>query len=90
MYVLTPQACLNAPEPQTASENGIDGENNVESPEDAHAQVPSRGIPPAMPTGYQMTPEQAQAMQYQYMRNQSQPGPQYQMPPGHLPPGHQQ
>jgi len=84
------QACLNAPEPQTASENGIDGENNVESPEDAHAQVPGRGIPAPMPTGYpQMTPEQA--MQYQYMRGQpQQPGAQYQLPGGHMPPGHQQ
>jgi len=89
------QACLNAPEPQSTSENGIDGDSNVESPEDnAHAQVPGRGgIPPPMPPGYppQMTPEQA--MQYQsYLRNpQQQATGSYPMAPGsHMPQPHAQ
>ncbi|KAF2083435.1 SRF-TF-domain-containing protein [Saccharata proteae CBS 121410] len=78
------QACLNAPEP-ASNENGVDGESAVESPEDTHAQVPrgAPGMPPApgMPGGY-MTPEQAQAMQYQtYLQQQSHATGQYPMPP---------
>jgi pheromone receptor transcription factor len=77
------QACLNAPEPPTANENGIDAESNVESPEDqAHAQVGGgrSAIPPSM--GYpSMTPEQA--IQYSYLARQpQQAGASYQMPPG--------
>lgn len=78
------QACLNAPEPAT-NENGVDGDNAVESTEDQHSQVPrgAPGMPPApgMPGGY-MTPEQAQAMQYQnYLQQQSHANAQYPMPP---------
>ncbi|EOD51499.1 Mads box transcription factor mcm1 protein [Neofusicoccum parvum] len=79
------QACLNAPEPAT-NENGVDGDNVGDSPEDQHNQVPrgAPGMPPApgMPGGY-MTPEQAQAMQYQnYLQQQSHANAQYPgMPP---------
>lgn len=77
------QACLNAPEPPSTNENGIDAESNVESPEEqAHAQVGGgrQGIPP--PMGYpSMTPEQA--LQYSYLTRQpQQAGGSYQMPSG--------
>ncbi|KAF1991635.1 SRF-type transcription factor [Aulographum hederae CBS 113979] len=84
------QACLNAPEPSTGNENGIDGENAGESPEDQHAQVARAGMPVqgGVPPGYGMTPEQA--MQYQSYLQQQQPGA-YQMPQGRMPahPQHQ-
>jgi len=84
------QACLNAPEPQTASENGIEGEGNVESPEEvAHAQITGRGVPQQMQQYPQLTPEQA--IQYQYMaRGQPQPGNGYPMSAGHMPQPHAQ
>jgi pheromone receptor transcription factor len=86
------KACLNAPEPTTGNENGIDGESAVESPEDhAQAQVPRPGIPqqPGMAPNY-MTPEQA--MQYQtYLQQQQQPAaPGYPLPPGPRMPTHPQ
>ncbi|KAF2281613.1 SRF-TF-domain-containing protein [Westerdykella ornata] len=89
------QACLNAPEPASGDANGVEGDQPVESPEDAHPQVPPgqpRGMPSngGMPPAY-MTPEAA--LHYQsYLQQQSQqtgqyPGmpPQAQMPrhPGH-------
>ncbi|KAF2454584.1 SRF-type transcription factor (DNA-binding and dimerization domain)-domain-containing protein [Lineolata rhizophorae] len=70
------QACLNAPDPTSGNENGVDGENAVESPEEAsHPQVPAGqpGMPrnAGMPPTYAMTPEQA--MQYQsYLQHQQQ------------------
>jgi len=72
------QACLNAPEPSSANENGIDGESNVESPEDTHVQVSGarQGMAaPPMPQPYgNMTQEQA--MQYQnYLSQHQQPQP---------------
>jgi len=81
------QACLNAPEPTTGNENGVDGESQIDSPEDnAHAQIPrAGGMPPQQgipqPYGGGMTPEQA--MQYQnYLAQQNQAAGQYPgMPP---------
>lgn len=73
------QACLNAPEPASGNENGIDDNAQVESPDDnSHAQVQRGAMPPqsGMPYGggnmqQPMTPEQA--MQYQnYLQGQSQ------------------
>ncbi|KAI4215543.1 MAG: hypothetical protein LQ351_002012 [Letrouitia transgressa] len=81
------QACLNAPEPAAGGENGVDGESNVDSPEDVnHAQIPApqanmpRGG--AMPQHY-ITPEQQQQIAYQqYMQQQQQNvGGSYPMPP---------
>jgi len=88
------QACLNAPEPTTGNENGIDGESAVDSPEEnAHAQVPRQGMPPqtGMPPAYGgMTAEQA--MQYQnYLAQQQQGAGQYPgMPPQARMPPHPQ
>ncbi|KAL8701927.1 MAG: hypothetical protein Q9201_004657 [Fulgogasparrea decipioides] len=88
------QACLNAPEPPQGGENGVDGESNVESPEEVnHAQIPA---PQAnMPRGggmpqHYMTPEQQQQMAYQqYMQQQQNVGGQYPMPPQRMPTQHQ-
>ncbi|KAL8968174.1 MAG: hypothetical protein Q9183_002587 [Haloplaca sp. 2 TL-2023] len=89
------QACLNAPEPPTGGENGVDGESNVESPEEVHnAQIPA---PQAnMPRGggipqHYMTPEQQQQMAYQqYMQQQQQNvSGQYPIPPQRMPNQHQ-
>jgi len=86
------QACLNAPEPVTGNENGVDGEGGVDSPEDnPHAQAGRPGIPPqgGMPPSYQMTPEQA--MQYQnYLAQQQQAAGSYPMPPQQRMPTHPQ
>jgi MADS-box transcription factor len=80
------QACLNAPEPASGNENGVDGESQIDSPEDnAHAQIPRAGMPPQAGMPQQpyggMTPEQA--MQYQnYLAQQNQAAGQYPgMPP---------
>jgi len=77
------QACLNAPEPATGDANGVDGDNPVDSPEEAHAQVPA-GQPrmptaPGMPPAYGMTPEQA--LHYQNYLQQQQTGQYPPMPP---------
>ncbi|KAF2116715.1 SRF-type transcription factor (DNA-binding and dimerization domain)-domain-containing protein [Lophiotrema nucula] len=88
------QACLNAPEPATGDSNGVDGGDQVDSPEESHAQVPSRQPMPGsagMPPAY-MTPEAA--LHYQsYLQQQQQASNQYPgMPPqGGMPrhPGHQ-
>jgi MADS-box transcription factor len=86
---------LNAPEPASGDANGVDGDNPVESPEDAHAQVPARQQPAmpnngGMPAPY-MTPEAA--LHYQTYLQQQQTANQYPgMPPqGGMPrhPGHQ-
>ncbi|KAL6710876.1 transcription factor of the MADS box [Coniothyrium glycines] len=90
------QACLNAPEPSSGDANGVDQDNQVDSPEDNHAQVPQgqpRGMPPnnnAMPPAY-MTPEAA--LHYQSYLQQQQQSNQYPMaqqgmprhPGGHYP-----
>ena len=82
------QACLNAPEPASDSQNGVEGEETGGSPDDvAHTQAPqptatlprNNGMPPFGG----LTPEQTQQMVYQqYMQQQHQPGVgQYPMPP---------
>jgi pheromone receptor transcription factor len=92
----TSQACLNAPEPSSGDANGVDADNQVESPEDNHPQVPTgqpRGMPPtnnAIPQAY-MTPEAA--LHYQSYLQQQQQSNQYPMaqqgmprhPGGHYP-----
>jgi len=81
---------LNAPEPATGNEDGINGDNSVgDSPEDQHAQVARSGMPPqgGMPASYGMTPDQA--MQYQqYLQQQNAGG--YAMPPQARMPTHPQ
>jgi len=81
---------LNAPEPPTGNENGIDGDPPVDSPEDhAQAQVPRPSMPQGgMPPQYGgITPEQA--MQYQtYLQQQQQGAPGYPLPPGARMPPH--
>ncbi|KAF2745872.1 SRF-TF-domain-containing protein [Sporormia fimetaria CBS 119925] len=79
------QACLNAPEPASGDANGVEGDNPVESPEDAHAQVPTgqpRGMQPnngSMPPAY-MTPADA-ALHYQtYLQQQQHANPYPGMP----------
>ena len=76
--MLTPeQACLNAPEPASDNQNGVEGEEPGNSPEDvAHAQptqpppMPRNGGVPAYGA---LTPEQQQHMIYQqYMQSQQQ------------------
>jgi pheromone receptor transcription factor len=66
---------LNAPEPSTDNANGVDGDNQVESPEDSHAQ--------GMPAAY-MTPEAALHYQ-QYLQQQPQSNQYPGMPQGSMP-----
>ncbi|KAI9852819.1 MAG: transcription factor of the MADS box [Thelocarpon superellum] len=82
------QACLNAPEPTSGNENGVEGEPVVESPEEpSHAPLPPQhaAMPRAgMPSGYMTEQQQRQAMAYQsYMAQQQQQVAQgnYPMPP---------
>lgn len=82
------QACLNAPEPASDNQNGVEGEEAGNSPEDvAHAQAaqPAAGMARngGMAPYAGLTPEQTQQMVYQqYMQQQHQPGVgQYPMPP---------
>lgn len=74
---------MNAPEP--ADSNGVDGESNVESPEESHAAAPQ--IPQSLPQGGMpnnnvpqpyMTDQQA--LQYQRYLQTTQQGA-YPMPP---------
>lgn len=81
------QACLNAPEPSSDNANGVDGGDQVDSPEDSHAQVPT-GQPrmpqnPGMPAAY-MTPEAALHYQ-QYLQTQQPPNQYAGMPQGGMP-----
>ena len=87
LLTLILQACLNAPEPASGNENGVDPEQE-DSPEDvSHTQIPApqgnmpRGGGNTMPQ--YMSPEQQQQMAYQqYMQQQQQGiGGQYPMPP---------
>ena len=82
------QACLNAPEPASDNQNGVEGEEAGNSPEDvAHVQPPQQ--PPSMPRnggipayGGGLTPEQQQQMMYQqYVSQQHGVAASYQMPP---------
>ncbi|MCJ1387307.1 transcription factor of the MADS box [Xylographa bjoerkii] len=83
------QACLNAPEPPSDSQNGVDGEEPGNSPEDVgHAQVtaqqPSMPRNNGLPPQYSLTPEQQQQMAYQqYIQAQQQQSVagNYPMPP---------
>ncbi|KEY68692.1 hypothetical protein S7711_00566 [Stachybotrys chartarum IBT 7711] len=92
------QACLNAPEPSSGNENGADGGEQVESPEEAPSQhLPPQGGRPGMqqpthmPGNYMpnmpMDPQQAMAYQSYVQRSQGYPSgipPQPGMPPaGH-------
>lgn len=73
------QACLNAPEPTPGNENGVDGGDQVDSPEEAAAQHIPQGNRPGipqqhMPANYMqnmpMDPQQALAYQNYVQRNQ--------------------
>ncbi|KAF4456948.1 MADS box [Fusarium albosuccineum] len=74
------QACLNAPEPTPGNENGVDGGDQVESPEEASNQhLPPQGSRPGIPQnhmpgnympGMPMDPQQALAYQSYVQRNQ--------------------
>ncbi|KHN98820.1 MADS box protein [Metarhizium album ARSEF 1941] len=75
------QACLNAPEPSPGNENGVDGGDQVDSPEDSAAQhMPPQGGRPGMPQNPHMPgnympnmpldPQQALAYQSYVQRNQ--------------------
>ncbi|KAI9787899.1 MAG: transcription factor of the MADS box [Peltula sp. TS41687] len=70
------QACLNAPEPPTGNENGVEPESTAESPEEsAHSQLPPQhaGMPRAGMQPNYLTPEQQQHMAYQnYIAQQQQ------------------
>ena len=63
------QACLNAPEPATGNENGVEPESTVESPEEsAHAQLPAQhgmGRGPPLQPSYMTAEQQQQAIAYQ-------------------------
>lgn len=75
------QACLNAPEPAPGNENGVDGGDQVDSPEESASQhIPQAGRPampqnPHMPGNYMpnmpMDPQQALAYQ-NYVQQRSQ------------------
>ncbi|KAI9731199.1 MAG: transcription factor of the MADS box [Cirrosporium novae-zelandiae] len=92
------QACLNAPDPASTNENGVDGEAAVESPEDVnHVQLPSQqanmrgaAMHPASAPPY-MTPDQQQQIAYQqYMQQQQGSSGSYPMPvPGRMSTQHQ-
>ncbi|UPK91834.1 hypothetical protein LCI18_002769 [Fusarium solani-melongenae] len=76
------QACLNAPEPTPGNENGVDGGDQVESPEEpANQHLPPQGGRPGipqnphmggnyMPPNMPMDPQQALAYQSYVQRNQ--------------------
>jgi pheromone receptor transcription factor len=76
------QACLNAPEPTPGNENGVDGGDQVESPEEPPNQhLPPQGNRPGMPQNPHMPnnympnmpidPQQALAYQSYVQRNQA-------------------
>lgn len=77
------QACLNAPEPTPGNENGVDGGDQVESPEEPPNQhLPPQGNRPGMPQNphmppnnympnMPMDPQQALAYQSYVQRNQA-------------------
>lgn len=81
-----PQACLNAPEPPTGNENGVDAESPVEPPEEsAHQQLPPQHAgmagAPALPPQY-MTAQQQHIAYQNYLASQQQGSrAQYPMPP---------
>ncbi|MCJ1374070.1 transcription factor of the MADS box [Loxospora ochrophaea] len=83
------QACLNAPEPASDNQNGVDGEEPVNSPEDVNqAQIPNQQAGLAqrgssMPQQYPSTQEQQQQLAYQQYLIQQEMGNRnpYPMPP---------
>lgn len=76
------QACLNAPEPPAGNENGVDGGDQVESPEEPPSQhIPPQTSRPGMPQNAHMPPsympsvpmDPQQALAYQsYMQQRNQ------------------
>jgi pheromone receptor transcription factor len=85
-----PQACLNAPEPSTGNENGVDDANQVDSPEESPAaHIPAQSgrqaiqQNPHMASSYMPTvPIDASQMAYQnYVQAQQQRAAPYAMPP---------
>jgi pheromone receptor transcription factor len=50
------QACLNAPEPSSGNENGADGGDAVDSPEEPAPHMPAQGGRPGMPPNAHMPP----------------------------------
>ncbi|RYP15753.1 hypothetical protein DL767_010288 [Monosporascus sp. MG133] len=86
------QACLNAPEPSTGNENGVD--DQVESPEDPPSHLPPQTSRPGMPQNPHMPPsympnvpmDPQQALAYQNYVQQR--GNQYAMPPQSSMPQH--
>jgi pheromone receptor transcription factor len=94
------QACLNAPEPTPGNDNGVDGADQVESPDEPTNQhLPPQGarqgMPqnPHMPNAYMpnmpMDPQQAMAYQSYVSRNQGY-GPGIPQQPGMPPNNHHQ
>lgn len=73
------QACLNAPEPASGNENGVEGDQ-VDSPEESGQHIPPQGNRPGMPQNphmpgnympnMPMDPQQALAYQNYVQRNQ--------------------
>ncbi|KAK2598917.1 transcription factor of the MADS box [Conoideocrella luteorostrata] len=90
------QACLNAPEPTVGNENGVDGGDQVDSPEEPAPQHLAQGGRPGMPQnphgmpgGYMpnMPMEAQQALAYQSYVQQRNQGYGSGMPPqGGMPP----
>ncbi|KAG8528728.1 uncharacterized protein KY384_006415 [Bacidia gigantensis] len=81
------KACLNAPEPASGNENGVDAEQEDSAEDVSHAQMQApqanmpRGGSGGMPQ-YISPAEQQQMAYQQYMQQQSQGiGGQYPMPP---------
>ncbi|CZR51534.1 probable transcription factor of the MADS box family MCM1 [Phialocephala subalpina] len=82
------QACLNAPEPPSNGENGVDDQNTADSPEEPTPQhLPQQNRMPQqtqnMHPGYmpQTIEQQQQALAYQNYVAQQQRGGGYPMPP---------
>ncbi|KAJ6780760.1 hypothetical protein PWT90_11144 [Aphanocladium album] len=93
------QACLNAPEPAAGGENGVDGGEGGESPEESGSHIPpptSRpGMPqnPHMPGNYMpnMPLDAQQAMAYQsYVQRNQAYGSGMPQQPGMAPSSHHQ
>ncbi|KAG9250126.1 SRF-type transcription factor (DNA-binding and dimerization domain)-domain-containing protein [Emericellopsis atlantica] len=96
------QACLNAPEPANGNEGGVDGADQVDSPEEPAPQhMPPQGgragMPqnPHMPAGNYMPPnmpmDPQQALAYQNYVQRNQPyGSGMPQQPGMPPSGHHQ
>lgn len=91
------QACLNAPEPTPGNENGVDGADQVDSPEESTPQhmPPQGGRPglpqnPHMPAGNYMPPnmpmDPQQALAYQNYVQQRNQGYGSGMPQAGMPP----